>query len=69
MNSLLIGPGTSPPLTTLILSREILRLDILTFLAETCEELLIRTGSNMSQAEEVERTNERANERTISRAN
>ncbi len=44
-----IGPGTPPLLTYPNLSWETLRLGIIIFPAETCRELLIRAGNNVSQ--------------------
>ncbi len=49
MNSLPIGPRTSPPLTYLMLSRQTFRLKIITFLAENCgDELIISAENNPS---------------------
>ena len=47
MNSLPIGPRTSPPLTSLMLSRQTFRLKITTSLAESCGyELIISAEDN-----------------------
>ncbi len=47
MNSLSIGPRTSPPLTSLMLSRQTFRLKIITFPAESCGyELIISSENN-----------------------
>ncbi len=52
MNSLPIGPRTSPPLTPLMLSRQTFRLKIITFPAESSGyELLISTKLTCSRSE------------------
>ncbi len=54
MNSLPIGPRTPPPLTSLMLSRQIFRLKIITFLTESCgDELLISAENNTSHWREL----------------
>ena len=47
VHSLPIGPGTSPPLISVTLSQETLRLSIITFPAH-CVGLVIRAGNNRS---------------------
>ena len=52
MNSLPIGPRTSPPLTSLKLSQQTFRLKIITFPTESCVyiyELIISAGNNASR--------------------
>ncbi len=46
MNSLHIGPRTSPPLTSLMLSRQTFRLKIITFPAESCGDKIIISTEN-----------------------
>ena len=51
MNSLPIGPRTSPPLISLTWSRQTIRLKIITFPAESCgDELIISAENNTNQA-------------------
>ncbi len=50
MNSRPIGPRTSPPLTSLILSQQTFRLKITTFPAESCgDELIISAENNTNR--------------------
>ena len=52
MNSLPIDPRNSPPLTSLMLSQQTLRLKIITFLAESCgDELIISTENNTNHVQ------------------
>ncbi len=46
VNSLHIGPRTSPPLTSLMLSRQTFKLKIITFLAKSCGSELIISAEN-----------------------